>query len=101
MLDLQKITGFEWDEENIRKNWLAHAVHYTECEEAFFQKPLSIYADHEHSTAVESRYQALGRTVGNRLLSIIFTVRGNKIRVISARDMSKKERAIYHENQEH
>jgi len=48
----------------------------------------------------EPRYTALGKTNGKRLLTIIFTVRNEKIRVISTRDMHKKERKFYNEKAE-
>jgi Uncharacterized protein conserved in bacteria len=96
MLDLDLIEGFEWDDGNARKNADKHGVSQSEAEQVFFNVPLLLSDDLRHSTS-ETRFQALGRTDGNRLLHVTFTMRseGRLIRVISARDMARKERAIY------
>lgn len=91
---LSTIDGFEWDKGNITKNWDKHGVTHTECEEVFFNNPLIVKNDITHSTT-EPRYYVLGKTQVHRRLFLVFTVRSNKIRVISARDMSNKERKIY------
>jgi len=88
--------GFEWDEGNTEKNWLKHQVHNNECEEVFFNRPLLTSDDPKHSKS-EKRYYVLGQTDSSRLLFITFTIRNGKIRVISARDMSRKEKRKYHE----
>ncbi len=95
MIDLTKITGFDWDKGNARKND-KHGVSMAESEQVFFNEPLLLIADMKHSH-VESRFHALGQTDEGRALHITFTLRnaGEKIRVISARDMHKKERTIY------
>lgn len=95
MIDLAKITGFDWDEGNARKNE-KHGVSSAECEQVFFNAPLLLLDDVKHSEK-ESRFHALGKTDQERLLHITFTLRevGAKIRVISARDMHRKERVIY------
>ncbi len=89
---------FEWDEGNIKKNWERHRVSHIECEEIFFNRPIIVKKDEPHSTS-EDRYFVLGKTDAGRLLFIVFTLRGNKIRIISARDMNRKERKIYEETQ--
>ena len=86
--------GFEWDEHNATKNWEAHRVSAKECEELFFQAPLLMKDDPRHSMQ-EARYYALGQTAAGRLLFVAFTIRGDRIRVISARDMSRKETEVY------
>ncbi|GAB6163538.1 BrnT family toxin [Desulfothermus naphthae] len=91
---LLECTGFEWDEGNKDKNWIKHKVSNSECEQIFFNQPLIINFDEKHSDT-ETRFYALGHTDLNRKLFIVFTIRNKKIRVISARDMSKKERKIY------
>jgi len=91
---LARIEGFDWDQGNIEKNWERHKVSFIECEEVFFNGPLIVQENEVHS-GVENRYYALGRTNDERLLLIVFTIRRNKVRVISARDMSKRERRIY------
>ena len=90
MLDLSTLTGFDWDDKNHEKNWDKHGVLASECEEVFFNLPLLLQPDPSHSQK-EPRYYVLGHTIVGRRLFIAFTVRGDKIRVISARDMSKKE----------
>jgi uncharacterized protein len=95
VVDLAAITEFEWDAGNRGKN-LRHSVSDAETEQVFFNEPLLLLFDGRHSE-VEPRFHALGRTVADRRLHVTFTLReGNKrIRVISARDMHRKERAIY------
>ena len=95
MIDLTKITSFEWDEGNARKN-VKHGVSMAEAEQLFFNTPLLVLEDIKHSS-LELRFHALGKTDAIRLLHITFTLRHaeEKIRVISARDMHRKERAIY------
>lgn len=87
--------GFEWDEGNKSKNWIKHNVDAAECEEVFTHTPL-IFPDIYHSQA-EPRWFVLGVTHGGRRLFITFTVRhDNIIRIISARDMNRKERNKYY-----
>ncbi len=95
MVDLAKLTSFEWDEGNARKNE-KHDVSMAETEQVFFNTPLLVLEDIKHSR-MELRFHALGKTDNVRLLHITFTLRhaDEKIRVISARDMHRKERAIY------
>jgi uncharacterized protein len=96
MMDLQRTDGFDWDEGNIDKNWIKHNVSNMECEELFFNVPLLSSDDESHSLE-EKRYYALGQTNTRRWLFIAFTIRENKIRVISARDMNQKEGTIHAE----
>lgn len=95
MIDLTKITGFNWDNGNARKND-KHRVSMAEAEQVFFNDPLLLITDTKHSQA-EPRIHALGKTDEGRTLHITFTLRneGEMIRVISARDMHRKERTIY------
>jgi hypothetical protein len=88
------LEGFEWDAGNAEKNWLRHAVRQAEAEQALLNTPLVVATDIGHS-AGESRFLALGHTDAGRLLTIVFTVRGSCLRVISARAMSKTERTVY------
>jgi uncharacterized protein len=91
-----RVEGFEWDEGNARKSAEKHGVSQAEAESVFFSNPLVVVPDPRHSHA-ESRYHALGRTVSGRLLHVVFTLRRREtlIRVISARDMNRKERTVY------
>ncbi|MBU2515882.1 BrnT family toxin [bacterium] len=87
---LANCTGFEWDHGNDTKNWDKHDVSTRECEQLFFNKPLIVKRDSKHS-GFENRYYVLGKTDMNRLLFAVFTVRSEKIRIISARDMTENE----------
>lgn len=91
---LEKCTGFQWDKGNLEKNWLKHGVNPSECEQIFFNLPLVAYDDIKHSEK-ENRYYSLGKTDAERFLFVVFTVRKNQIRIISARDMNRKERQVY------
>jgi hypothetical protein len=91
---LENCTGFEWDDGNVDKNWLLHRVAFWEAEEVFFNEPLLIQTDSKHS-GDERRFIALGQTDAGRLLFISFTVRHFLIRVISARDTTRKETRAY------
>ncbi len=95
MIDLNKLVGFDWDDGNARKNE-KHGVTMAEAEQVFFSVPLLLLDDASHSQK-EPRLHALGKTGEERPLHITFTLRrsGQLIRVISARDMHRKERAIY------
>ena len=98
MIDIDRVEGFDWDEGNERKSEERHAVSQGEAEQVFFSAPLLMLQDIRHSED-EPRFHALGKTESGRLLHITFTTRaeGKKIRVISARDMNRKERMIYEE----
>ena len=97
MIDYSKITGFDWDEGNINKNWQKHKVSMFECEEVFFNSPPFLFEDIRHSQ-YEKRYYIIGETNERKNLYIIFTLRKNKIRIISARNMHKKEIEFYYKN---
>jgi len=94
--EILNCTGFQWDDGNSEKNWISHQVIKSECEQIFFNQPLVIGNDEKHSK-VEKRYYILGQTDNDRKLYIVCTIRQNLIRVISARDMSKKEREVYNQ----
>ena len=91
-------TGFDWDDSNVFKNWGKHNVSPVECEQVFFNLPIIVKPDIQHSQA-EKRYYVLGQTDSQRGLFIVFTIRNSLIRVVSARDMTKKEKKVY-ENHE-
>lgn len=96
MIEFERVEGFDWDAGNALKSVSKHGVTPAEAEQIFFNEPLIVVTDEQHSR-VERRYHALGLTHERRLLHITFTLRshGTKIRIISARDMHRKERAIY------
>ena len=91
---LKNCEGFDWDKGNETKNWQAHAVKKTEAEQVFFNHPLLVFDTYVLNE--EKRFLALGVTNEGRFLTVIFTIRKKKlIRVISVRDMSRKERKAY------
>jgi uncharacterized DUF497 family protein len=96
MFDSLQIAGFDWDAGNSRKSDIKHGVSNAEAEQILFNQPLLIVSDSKPSQK-EPRYHAPGKTDSDRLLHISFTVRakGSLIRIISARDMHRKERAYY------
>ncbi|WMT85960.1 BrnT family toxin [Pelagibacterium sp. 26DY04] len=96
MIDWGRVSGFDWDRGNATKSRDKHQVTSSEAEQVFFNEPLIVLADPKHSVA-EMRFHALGCADGGRLLHVTFTLRenGTLIRVISARDMSRKERNVY------
>ena len=96
MIDFAWIVGFDWDAGNSRKSADKHGVSQAEAEQVFLNQPLLVVEDARHSEA-EPRFHALGRTDGGRRLHIAFTLRHNDsaIRVISARDMRRKEATRY------
>lgn len=91
---LDQCSGFEWDEGNSEKNWVTHGVACGEAEEVFFNVPLVLAPDPKHSQA-EDRYYGLGVTNAGRPLFVVFTIRGDLVRVVSGRDMSRRERRRY------
>lgn len=91
---LSACTGFQWDTANSEKNWRKHGVSSRECEEVFLNVPFFVDEDIKHSSQ-EHRFYGLGQTDLGRALFIVFTVRNQQIRIISARDMHRKERIIY------
>ncbi|KKP81211.1 MAG: hypothetical protein UR81_C0004G0013 [Candidatus Levybacteria bacterium GW2011_GWB1_35_5] len=88
--DLSKIEGFDWNKGNL-EHIKKHNVDYRECEQVFFNKPIIVNEDERHSK-LEERFQALGQANNGRLLFIAFTIRENKIRIISSRDQNRKEK---------
>jgi len=96
MIDWLLVTSFDWDEGNARKSAEKHSVSQGEAEQVFFNEPLLLLPDRKHSDK-EQRFHALGKTQDGRLLHVSFTLRdgGKLIRVISARDMHRKERMFY------
>ncbi len=99
MREFSQATGFNWDEWNAPKIWEKHGVSQTECEQAFFNEPLVVGGDVKHSDS-ERRYYVLGVTDKGRELFLVFTLREDRIRVITARDMSRKERRIHRDVKE-
>ncbi len=96
---LNECTGFDWDESNARKNWEGHQVTQEEAEDIFFNAPLVLRSDVRHS-GVEKKYYVLGHTKNDRHLFAAFNIRRKLIRVISVRDMNRREREAYGNHEE-
>jgi uncharacterized DUF497 family protein len=92
---LPEPVAFQWDYGNIDKNFKKHEVTIQEAEELFASEPFVTVEDRRHSTGAEKRFQGLGQTKTSRKLFVAFTIRDKKIRVISIRDMKRKERLAY------
>ena len=92
--ELTECTGFQWDAGNTDRNWERNAVTQGEAEQVFFNRPILVAPDAKHSR-VERRNAALGQTTDGRLLTVVFTIRDGLIRIISVRDMSRRERRVY------
>ncbi len=96
MIDLRKIIGFEWDEGNFDKNYKKHGITTKEAEEVFLDEKQLVLEDDRHSQK-EERFTMIARSTNNKVLFIVFTMRGNSIRIISARKANKKEVRLYEE----
>lgn len=94
MRTVKKVYEFIWDTGNLDKNWPKHKVSNKECEEVFFDENKVTFKDILHSQK-EERFRIVGKTKNGRLLFIVFTVRNKKIRIISGRDINKKEVRLY------
>src|SRR5438034_6266220 len=88
--------GFEWDSGNSNKNWYGHRISDFECEEVFFNSPITVRRDKQRKSG-EPRYSALGRTGSGKQVYVAFTIRSKLIRVISAREMNRREVRKYAE----
>jgi len=88
---------FEWDSKKARSNLVKHGVSFDEASSSF-QDALSItIADPLHS-ADEERFVLVGYSYRNRLLVVVHTDRGDRVRIISARQATQRERTNYEEN---
>ncbi len=94
-LVIRGLKGFEWDRGNWRKSELNHGVAAAEAQEVLLNEPLC-QIDEKHSQD-KQRFVGLGQTTGRRHLFVAFTMRQNRVRIISSRPMSRKERVIYEE----
>jgi uncharacterized protein len=95
VIALPEIIEFEWDEGNEQKNWIKHTVSAKEAEEPFLTEEQFILDDVRHSTKSEKRYVLIGGSKQGRMLVIVYTIRNEKIRIISARDADRKEVLLY------
>ncbi|SRR3989339_2048618 len=96
MVVIKEPVKFDWDKGNVGKNQKRHDVNEKEAEEPFFDRKRRTFKDHLHS-GKEERFRIIGKTKGGRLLFIVFTVRKGLVRIISARDVNRKEVRLYEE----
>ena len=96
MIDLQKVTGFEWDKGNIDKSYSKHGITPIEAEEVFLDEDQLVLEDEKHSVS-ERRFAIIGKSRNGNILFIAFTQRKRNIRIISARKANSKERKKYAE----
>ena len=94
IIDLPRPLQFEWDEANKKKVWKKHKISVEECEEAFAADEIFSQPDELHSNK-ESRYILISKTKKLKYLFIVYTLRKNKVRVISDRSMHIKEQEFY------
>lgn len=94
MIDLNEISGFQWDEWNIDKSYKKHGITPNETEEVFLDEDVKIEKDIKHLEE-EERYIAIGKTTENKILFVVFTIRADKIRIISGRMANNKEKEVY------
>ena len=92
----QEPIQFQWDAGNREKNWVKHRVTNGEAEEAFFDPHKRLLGPTLHGER-ETRHVLIGHTTGQRLLCVVFTIRGHTVRVISARNAHRRERSFYEE----
>ena len=92
----KKTLEFQWNRGNIDKSFKKNKIRDKEAEEPFFDRKRKAFKDELHPKDKE-RYRMVGKTKKGRLLFIVFTMRGKKIRIISARDINKKEVYLYEE----
>lgn len=96
MIILTESYKFDWNKGNRDKNLKKHGVTDIECEEIFFDENKIQLNDVLHSNR-EERFILLGKTKMSRLLFVVYTLRNSNIRVVSARDVNKKEKKLYEE----
>ncbi len=94
MIDLSKLSGFEWDKGNLDKSYKKHGITPNEAEEVFLDEEILLLEDDRHSQ-VEERFKAIGKVIKGEILLIVFTVRKTNIRIVSARKANQKERRLY------
>lgn len=94
VITLAEPVSFIWDKGNEEKNWIKHRVTKEEAEKAFSDDNKLLFEDVKHSTGAEKRFILFGKT-DKRKLILVFTIRNEKVRVISARPMNRKEVILY------
>ena len=87
--------AFDWDQWNVQKNELKHGVSRLEAESVFYDPRHRLFVDEKHSKVREPRYILYGRGLESRVLMVGFPIRARRVRVITARPASRRERRIY------
>lgn len=85
--------NFEYDPRKAQTNWVKHGVSFAEAEFVFFD-PLAIH-DIDPDSLVEERFIALGMSNSGVLLVVVYTMRGDIFRLISARRATRREAKVY------
>ena len=85
---------FEWDPDKAKYNLRKHGVSFQEATTVFGDASSEVNYDPTHSKA-EDRYMIIGWSYRSNLLMVSYTERGNRIRIISSRKLTKKERKSY------
>ncbi|MDZ7361295.1 MAG: BrnT family toxin [candidate division KSB1 bacterium] len=88
--------GFEWDENTAQENFRKHKVSFDEASTVFEDFFSITIPDPDHSIG-EDRYVDIGRSSQGRLLIVVYTERGENIRIISSRKAKPNERRKYYE----
>lgn len=99
-MNMPRSIVFDWDQWNLQKNETKHGVSRKEAESVFFDEHRRLYADIKHSTVREKRFILYGQSMERRVLMVAFTLRGAKVRIITARTASRKERELYEGKEE-
>jgi len=84
---------FDWDEANVNHMWDRHRISIEEAEQAFDDPRFLV--DSRVRSEGEGRLRALGKAGAGRILYIVFTKRGARLRVVTARDASEDEKKRY------
>jgi uncharacterized DUF497 family protein len=95
MLSKLKEICFDWDQWNVQKNEKKHGVSCSEAASAFFDAKYKLFEDLKHSFQAEKRYILFGKGSEGKILMVGFTIRINKVRIITARTASSHERRLY------
>ena len=87
--------SFQWDAGNSAKSLQKHGVTCQEAEELFTRRRFIPLGEQNQPPSAEPRFAVLGETANGKLVFLVFTLRKQDIRVISARPMNEKERGFY------
>lgn len=94
MIDLSRLKSFEWDKGNLDKSYKKHGITPKEAEELFIDPDVILLDDIRHSQK-EERFAAIGKITSGKVIFTVFTVRKDRIRIVSTRAANQKERRKY------